>query len=186
MVSPPITSCPDNFPPIIWQLSLTITSSWSVTDLSSVYKGDSLGVTITSEAESGYVYQFEITDSEGNPINGYGSYQITGDFTITISKVQAYTYEFVLDGVDQYRTSINLDLSDDSYYSSGSGSGMIYGSGLRGRLTPTYVGSAVDYTVTVGGVEKVTGTFEAYASEVYSDWFDIDGNVVITITAHAE
>ena len=158
----------------------------SVTDLSSVYKGDSLGVTITSEAESGYVYQFEITDSEGNPINGYGSYQITGDFTITISKVQAYTYEFVLDGVDQYRTSINLDLSDDSYYSSGSGSGMIYGSGLRGRLTPTYVGSAVDYTVTVGGVEKVTGTFEAYASEVYSDWFDIDGNVVITITAHAE
>lgn len=158
----------------------------SVTDLSSVYKGDSLGVTITSEAESGYVYQFEITDSEGNPINGYGSYQITGDFTITISKVQAYTYEFVLDGVDQYSTYINLDLSDDSYYSSGSGSGMIYGSGLRGRLTPTYVGSAVDYTVTVGGVEKVTGTFEAYASEVYSDWFDIDGNVVITITAHAE
>ena len=158
----------------------------SVTDLSSVYKGDSLGVTITSEAESGYVYLFEITDSEGNIIKGSGSYQITGDFTITVSKVQAYTYEFVLDGVDQYSTYINLNLSDDSYYRSEYGSGMIYGSGLRGRLTPTYVGSAVDYTVTVGGAEKVTGTFEAYSSEVYSDWFDIDGNVVITITAHAE
>lgn len=158
----------------------------SVTDLSSVYKGDSLGVTITSEAESGYVYLFEITDSEGNIINGSGSYRITGDFTITVSKVQAYTYEFVLDGVDQYSTYINLNLSDDSYYRSESGSGMIYGSGLRGRLTPTYVGSAVDYTVTVGGEEKVTGTFEAYSSEVYSDWFDINGNVVITITAHAE
>ena len=158
----------------------------SVTDLSSVYKGDSLGVTITSETESGYVYLFEITDSEGNIINGSGSYQITGDFTITVSKVQAYTYEFVLDGVDQYSTYINLNLSDDSYYRSEYGSGMIYGSGLRGRLTPTYVGSAVDYTVTVGGEEKVTGTFEAYSSEVYSDWFDIDGNVVITIKAHAE
>lgn len=158
----------------------------SVTDLSSVYKGDSLGVTITSEAESGYVYLFEITDSEGNIIKGSGSYQITGDFTITVSKVQAYTYEFVLDGVDQYSTYINLNLSDDSYYRSEPGSGMIYGSGLRGRLTPTYVGSAVDYTVTVGGEEKVTGTFEAYSSEVYSDWFDINGNVVITITAHAE
>ena len=158
----------------------------SVTDLSSVYKGDSLGVTITSEAESGYVYLFEITDIEGNIINGSGSYQITGDFTITVSKVQAYTYEFVLDGVDQYSTYINLNLSDDSYYRSEYGSGTIYGSGLRGRLTPTYVGSAVDYTVTVGGEEKVTGTFEAYSSEVYSDWFDIDGNVVITIKAHAE
>ena len=158
----------------------------TVTDLSSVYKGDSLGVTITSEAESGYVYQFEITDSEGNPIYGSGSYQITGDFTITVSKVQAYTYEFVFDGVSSSMHMFNLLLSDDQSVPSYKGSGMIYGSGLRGRLTPTYVNSAVDYTITVGGVEKVTGTFEAYASEVYSDWFDIDGNVVITITAHAE
>lgn len=158
----------------------------SVTDLSSVYKGDSLGVTITSEAESGYVYQFEITDSEGNPINGSGSYQITGDFTITVSKVQAYSYEFVFDGVDRYSCYLNLELSNDSYFASGTGSGLIYGSGLQGRLTPTYAGTSIDYVVTVGGTKVVSGTFEANSYEVYSDWFDITGNVVITITPHAE
>ena len=159
----------------------------SVTDLSKVYKGDNLMVEITSEAESGYVYQFEITDSEGNPINGSGSYQITGDFTITVSKVQAYSYEFVFDGVNQGMTFLNLILSDDTYlYSDRGGSGLIYGSGLQGRLTPTYVGSSIDYVVTVGGTEAVSGTFEANSYEVYSEWFDITGNVVITLTPHAE
>lgn len=158
----------------------------SATDLSQVYKGDSLGVQITSEAESGYVYQFEITDSEGNPIYGYGSYQIKGDFTITVSKVQAYSCEFVLDGVNPGMTFLNLILSDNTYLDSGSGGGLIYGSGLQGRLTPTYVGSSIDYVVTVGGTEAVSGTFDANSYEVYSEWFDITGNVVITITPHAE
>lgn len=158
----------------------------SATDLSAVYKGDYLGVQITSEAESGYVYQFKITDSKGNPLSGYGSYQITGDFTITVSKVQAYSWEFVFDGVNQGMTFLNLILSDGTYLDSGSGSGLIYGSGLQGRITPTYVGSSIDYVVTVGGTEAVSGTFEANSYEVYSEWFDITGNVVITITPHAE
>lgn len=158
----------------------------SATDLSTVYKGDSLGVQITSEAESGYVYQFEITDSEGNPVSGSGSYQITGDFTITVSKVQAYSYEFAFDGVDPYSCYLNFELSNDRYFASGTGSGLIYGSGLQGRLTPTYVRSSIDYVVTVGGTEAVSGTFEANSFEVHSEWFDITGNVVITITPHAE
>lgn len=158
----------------------------SATDLSAVYKGDSIAFKITSEAESGYAYEFEITDSEGNPINGYGSYQITGDFTITVSKVQAYSYEFVLDGVDSNSCYVNLDLSNGSSVSSGSGNGLIYGNGLEGRLYANYVGTAVDYVVTVGGTETITGSFEAYATGIYGEWFDITGNVVITITPHAE
>ena len=154
----------------------------SVTDLSKVYKGDNLMVEITSEAESGYVYQLEITDTEGNPVNG----TITGDFTITVSKVQAYSYEFVFDGVDSYSCYLNLELSNGEYFYSYSSSGLIYGSGLRGHITPTYAATSIDYVVTVGGVETVSGTFEANSSEVYSDWFDITGNIVITITQHAE
>ena len=154
----------------------------SVTDLSKVYKGDNLMVEITSEAESGYVYQFEITDSEGNLVNG----TITGDFTITVSKVQAYSYEFVFDGVDSYSCYLNLELSNGEYFYSYSSSGLIYGSDLRGHITPTYAATSIDYVVTVGGVEAVSGMFEANSSEVYSEWFDITGNVVITITPHAE
>lgn len=158
----------------------------SATDFSTVYKGDSIAFEITSEAESGYAYEFEITDSEGNPINGYGSYQITGDFTITVSKVQAYSYEFVFDGVDQYSCYVNLDLSNGSAVTSGSGNGLIYGNGLEGRLYANYVATAIDYVVTVGGTETITGSFEANTQGIYSEWFDITGNVVITITPHAE
>lgn len=158
----------------------------SATDFSTVYKGDSIAFEITSEAESGYAYEFEITDSEGNPINGYGSYQITGDFTITVSKVQAYSYEFVFDGVDQYSCYVNLDLSNGSAVTSGSGSGLIYGNGLEGRLYANYVATAIDYVVTVGGTETITGSFEANTQGIYGEWFDITGNVVITITPHAE
>ena len=156
----------------------------SATDFSTVYKGDSIAFEVTSEAESGYAYEFEITDSEGNPITGYGSYRIMGDFTITVSKVQAYSYEFVLDGVDEYSCYLNLDLSNGSYVSIGSG--LIYGNGLEGRLYANYVGTAIDYVVTVGGAETITGSFEANTQGKYSEWFDITGNVVITITPHAE
>ena len=92
----------------------------------------------------------------------------------------------MFDGLDSYSCYLNLNLSDGSYKSSGTGSGLIYGSGLQGRLTPTYVYNSIDYVVTVGGTEAVSGTFEANSSEVYSEWFDITGNVVITITPHAE
>ena len=71
-------------------------------------------------------------------------------------------------------------------FASDTGSGLIYGSGLQGRLTPTYARTSIDYVVTVGGTKVVSGTFEANSYEVYSDWFDITGNVVITITPHAE
>lgn len=169
------------------EFAFTVNGS-TVEDLSSIYKGDNLGVTIKTEAESGHVYQFELIDGEGNPIGGsYGNYQISGDFTIIVSKAQAYSYTVVYDESLYINTAL-ITSDNQSLY----GDGLIYvkESGLTGRINITYASASVDYVVTVGGVEVDKGTIEYdpqnYGGTGQTKEFEINGNVVITFTAHAE
>ena len=164
------------------EFAFTVNGS-TVEDLSSIYKGDNLGVTIETEAEKGYVYQFELTDDEGNPISEtYYGYQISSNFTITVSKAQAYSYTVVYD--ESLYFSTRLTTSDNQSLSQ---NGLIYvkESGLTGHINITYASTTVDYVVTVNGVEVDKGTIEAYGTGQTKE-FDINGNIVITFTAHAE
>ena len=169
------------------EFAFTVNGS-TVDDLSSIYKGDNLGVTIKTEAESGYIYQFELIDGEGNPISGRdGNYQISGDFTITVSKVKAYSYAVVYD--ESLYVSTTLTTSDNqSLYEDG----IIYvkESGLTGHINITYAPTTVDYVVTVGGTEVDKGTIEYdpqnYGATGQTKEFNINGNVEIKFTAHAE
>ena len=169
------------------EFAFTVNGS-TVEDLSSIYKGDNLGVTIKTEAESGHVYQFELIDGEGNPIGGsYGNYQISGDFTIIVSKAQAYSYTVVYDESLYINTAL-ITSDNQSLYRDG----LIYvkESGLTGRINITYASASVDYVVTVGGVEVDKGTIEYdpqnHGGTGQTKEFEINGNVVITFTAHAE
>ena len=168
------------------EFAFTVNGS-PVDDLSSIYKGDNLGVTIKTEAESGYVYQFELIDGEGNPIGGRGSYQINSDFTIIVSKAQAYSYTVVYDESLSIMTTL-ITSDNQSLY----GDGLIYvkESGLTGHINITYASISVDYVVTVGGTEVDKGTIEYdpqnYGATGQTKEFDINGNVVITFTARAE
>ena len=169
------------------EFAFTVNGS-TVDDLSSIYKGDNLGVTIKTEAEKGYIYQFELIDDEGNPISGsHGNYQISGDFTIKVSKAHAYSYSVVYD--ESLYITANLITSDNqSLYEDG----IIYvkESGLTGHINITYASESVDYVVTVGGNEVDRGTIEYdpqnYGATGQTKEFDIKGNVEIKFTAHAE
>lgn len=156
-------------------------------NLNSVYKYDTIGVVVTTEAESGYAYLVEVTDSEGNPLESRGEdkYYVTGDFTITVSKVQAFSYSVVY-SPDLY-ISANLSLSNgETLYSDG----LIFGSGLTGFVRITYSSVPVDYVVTVAGEEVDTGTIlydpANYGAVGQTNSFEITGDVVVTFTAHVD
>lgn len=156
-------------------------------NLDSVYKYDTIVVEVTTEAGSGYVYLVEVTDNEGNPLEtrGENQYYVTGDFTITVTKTQAYSFSVVY-SPDLY-ISANLSLSNgETLYSDE----LIFGNGLTGFVRVSYSSVSVDYVVTVGGEEVDTGSIlydpANYVAVGQTNSFEITGDVVVTFTAHVD
>ena len=156
-------------------------------NLNSVYKYDTIGVVVSTEAENGYVYLVEVTDSKGNPLEtrGENQYYVTGDFTITVTKTQAYSFSVVY-SPDLY-ISANLSLSNgETLYSDE----LIFGNGLTGFVRVSYSSVSVDYVVTVGGEEVDTGSIlydpANYGAVGQTNSFEITGDVVVTFTAHVD
>ena len=145
-------------------------------NFSKVYAGDEINFAITSEAESGYVYQFTIADGEGNPIspNYSGNYKVVDKFVITVSKVEAYSFTFT-NNTDAY-VIINFQ------YGSGTlrEDGLIYGGETTGSINVTYCNVPFSYEVRVNGVVVDSGevTESNYGGYMGStNEFTINGNV---------
>lgn len=150
-----------------------------------VYYGDYINLTINSEAENGYVYEFSVKDSNGIDIYGspYYGYEITGAFTVTISKVKAYSFSVVSTATDSY--SIGLETSNGDYLADGD---LIYGDGLTGCVYFYYCYTPLDYEIKVGETvvdsgSITTGDYPGVYSGM-SKTFTINGNVVVTIKDH--
>ncbi len=164
-------------------LAITVNDKAVDTTSGTINLGDSITVELEKEAESGYAYIVSLVDSEGNEISKdyYGKYTITGDFTIVVEKIQAHKITINLDEelsdafVDYYDMSIY-----DYHYD-----GDVFTEPFSGWVSVSNNRVACDITITVGGETIDSQTIEANGS-YQSPTFEATGDVVITITAHAE
>lgn len=164
-------------------LAITVNDKAVDTTSGTINLGDSITVELEKEAESGYAYIVSLVDSEGNEISKdyYGKYTITGDFTIVVEKVAAYKVTF---NVDEELSGLYIDLVNSStydYYADGD----IFTEAFKGYVAIGNNRVACDITITVGGQTVATGSIEANG-RYQSDRFDANGDVVVTVTAHAE
>lgn len=146
----------------------------SADDFSSVFAGDEINFAVVSEAPSGYVYQFSVTDGEGNPIPNYsGNYKVVDKFVITVSKVEAYSFTFT--------NNTGAYVSIYFQYGSGtlSGDGLIYGGETTGSINVTYCNVPFSYEVRVNGVVVDSGevTESNYGYMGSTNEFTINGDV---------
>lgn len=157
-----------------------------------VYSGDTVNIEINSEAEEGYVYQFKVTDADGELYSGsanYG-YRVDGAFIFTISKVKAYEFSVVNNLSDYGFVSCSIFLSDGSYASGDEyQSSLIYGDNLTATIHITYASKPLDYVVTVGGNQVASGSLTESESSYggitgETSEFAVTGNVVITFSDH--
>lgn len=164
-------------------LAITVNGKAVDTTSGTINLGDSITVEVTKESGSGYVYIVSLVDSEGNEISKdyYGKYTITGDFTIVVEKVTAYKVTF---NVDEELSGLYIDLANPStydYYADGD----IFTEAFRGYVSISNNRLACDITITVGGQTVATGSIEANGRYT-SDMFETNGDVVVTVTVHAE
>ena len=164
-------------------LAITVNDKAVDTTSGTINLGDSITVKLEKEAESGYAYIVSLVDSEGNDISKdyYGKYTITGDFTIVVEKVAAYKVTF---NVDEELSGLYIDLVNSStykYYADGD----IFTEAFKGYVAISNNRVACDITITVGGQAVATGSIEANG-RYQSDRFDANGDVVVTVTVHAE
>lgn len=164
-------------------LAITVNDKAVDTTSGTINLGDTISVELEKEAESGYAYIVSLVDSEGNEITKdyYGKYTVTGDFTIVVEKVAAYKVTF---NVDEELSGLYIDLVNSStydYYADGD----IFTEAFKGYVAIGNNRVACDITITVGGQTVATGSIEANG-RYQSDRFDANGDVVVTVTAHAE
>ena len=164
-------------------LAITVNDKAVDTTSGTINLGDSITVKLEKEAESGYAYIVSLVDSEGNELSKdyYGKYTITGDFTIVVEKIAAYKVTF---NVDEKLSGLYIDLMNSStYYNYADGD--IFTEVFKGYVAISNNRVACDITITVGGQTVATGSIEANG-RYQSDRFDANGDVVVTVTVHAE
>lgn len=164
-------------------LAITVNGKAVDTTSGTINLGDTISVEVTKEAESGYAYIVSLVDSESNEITKdyYGKYTVTGDFTIVVEKVAAYKVTF---NVDEELSGLYIDFVNSStydYYADGD----IFTEAFKGYVAIGNNRVACDITITVGGQTVATGSIEANG-RYQSDRFDANGDVVVTVTVHAE
>ena len=165
-------------------LAITVNDKAVDTTSGTINLGDTISVEVTKEAESGYVYIVSLVDSEGNEITKdyYGKYTVTGDFTIVVEKIQAYK---VTINIDEELSSAYIDFYNTSTYDI-CNDGDIFTEPFRGYVSISNNRVACDITITVGGQTVVTESIEANSSRYQTDTFEANGDVVITVSVHAE
>ena len=148
------------------------------------YMGDQLGITLNRTAEEGYAYVVKLVDSDGEEISmdsHYKTYAVLTDFTIVVEKVQASKVTINIDEAlaDAYINYYNLSTYDTI------SDGAIFFEPFPGYVMIRNNPVACDIKITVGGEEIDSSSIDARSS-YQSPRFEATGDVVITVTAHAE
>lgn len=163
----------------------------AVENLNSVFVGDYFDVKVTTPNPDGFVYMVNVTDASGNAVsyNSYnGGYAANGNMTVTITKAAAYTIDINVDpSFGQYDCYVTL--SDNNYTSYNDGDTIYAGTKLS--FAVNYYGSGtIDVVVTVGDEtiinEKDIDRLSAMDSSYQYIYYEINGNVVVTITPHVD
>ncbi len=163
----------------------------AVEDLNSVFVGDYFNVKVTTPNPDGFVYMVNVNDASGNAVSYnsyYGGYAVNGNMTVTITKAAAYTIDINVDpSFGQYDCYVTLQ---DNNYTSYNDGDTIY-AGTKLSFGVSYSGSGtIDVVVTVGGETIINETdidrLSAYDSTYKNIYYEINGNVVVTITPHVD
>ena len=134
---------------------------------------------VTSKAEEGYAYIYKVTKADGSEVtaDSYGNYTASEDLTITIEKVQAYT--FTIDnqaGVQVYNAELTSYRPSYQTYKSGA----LFTDSVQIDYMYFSFSAPVNFELSVGDEVVATGTGNSYYT-VYQS-FQVTGNVVLTIT----
>ncbi len=134
---------------------------------------------VTSEAGEGHAYVYKVTKADGSEVtaDGYGNYTASEDLTITIEKVQAYT--FTIDnqaGVQVYTAELTSYPPSYQTYKSGA----LFTDSVQIDYMYFSFSAPVNFELSVGDEVVATGTGNSYYT-VYQS-FQVTGNVVLTIT----
>ena len=134
---------------------------------------------VTSEADEGYAYVYKVTKADGSEVTAdrySGNYTASEDLTITIEKVEAYTFT-VDNQTDITITYATLTTQDNM---------LTYRAGAL-FTEPVTIGSyyfsfasPVNFELKVG--DKVVASGSGQASYYGNVNFEVTGNVVLTIT----
>lgn len=135
---------------------------------------------VTSQAEEGYAYIYKVTKTDGSEVtadSNSGNYTASEDLTITIEKVQAYT--FTIDnqaGVQVYSAELASYRPSYQTYTSGA----LFTDSVQIDYMYFSFSAPVNFELSVGNEVVATGTGNSYYT-VYQS-FQVTGNVVLTIT----
>ena len=159
-----------------------VTASGSEIATNEIYEGTTIQIDVTKEPGSGFVYQVSLEDHEGNPLNGSnGEFNVNEDFVIVVEKIQAYKFTVI----NEVNSGINVGLNDQDYnlYRNGD---IIIGQSITAYVfisNYNYEGS-FNYKIEVGDREIASGVaeYDGYGFSFQSEYFTIDGDVVVTIT----
>ena len=141
-----------------------------------VYLNDSILVNVTSTASEGYAYvvEYKVGDTTLENING--SYYVIGPLTVTITKVEAYTYT-IIDNFESGYSSVTTYDNEYNYINNGD---LIFPGDV---ININSINTSGPFNITITNGSEVVVDQDCQFNYCYLyEQITVQGNVVVTIT----
>ncbi len=163
-------------------VTYTLTHNGETVDaFQNVYLNDTIDLTVTSTPADGYAYVVTFTVGEEELEAQNGSYYVSGNVTITISKVQAYTYRIVNNIGDNVNVSVSV--MNNATYAYLSDGDLIY-PGDSFNITSVYINNLTGgFHLTVTNGDEIVIDEDCSFNYYYPyESFEVKGNVTVTVS----